>query len=484
MSLINQNSGSGYSTDEDQRINALKFINDFYKVGSIASLNGVDYRLSGVLGYGSNGVVFKAKQESIKRDRAIKIYFGDLLHENFERFKQEIGIAANVSDVSSYTVKPYSCGDVKFSNGLTAPGVVLEYVPGYSLKDVIRLTAGKMNLDEIFVFMDQTLSSLDRLHGQSIIHRDMKPQNILIDNRRTIVKISDFGTARDQNLESQLTMDNKLVGTRPYLSRYFNTERTIHKRDIFEDDRGKYAISYPGMFSELFKSKGRKVYLNNLVKGKDSDTYSYIHVGPELDLGPLVSIILYEMLTGDNPFIGGGANRYNVELFAKKKYGGFAFNDLNDKTQAHLKHMTYKGVDPFIENTYHTAGEIRDDLVYALKLEGKKPKTGSDGKKYINNVTTNRMNEGCKDLAARLSAGSNESLFNEANIPDLLLLEKMDRPEAKAVLEEAANLNNMNVDNFNFFKEYWLEASTLDQESKSKETFDEVMEWGKKHELA
>ena len=89
--------------------------------------------------------------------------------------------------------------------------IVMEYVPGGSLWDLTQ-RMGAMGEEAGRFFLKQILDAIDHLHNQrQIVHRDLKPQNILVDQNLN-VKVADFGSATDKNIESLLT----LAGTEQY----------------------------------------------------------------------------------------------------------------------------------------------------------------------------------------------------------------------------------------------------------------------------
>ena len=94
--------------------------------------------------------------------------------------------------------------------------MVMEYVDGPDLKDYIRENS-PLDLREVIQIMDQILSAVALAHKHNVIHRDLKPQNILMDKRGNI-KIADFGIAVALN-QSSITQTNSVMGSVHYMSR-------------------------------------------------------------------------------------------------------------------------------------------------------------------------------------------------------------------------------------------------------------------------
>ena len=174
------------------------------------------YEIESIIGKGAMGVVFLARDPHLGRPVALKTYelpdgiSEDVVKEFEERLLREAHAAATLSHPNIVTV--HDAG-VDPTSGY--PYIVMEYVPGRSLKDLLdgrhRLTS-----DLALRFGDALASALDAAHAEGIIHRDIKPANILVRETDGLVKITDFGVARLS--ESELTRTGSLVGSPAYMS--------------------------------------------------------------------------------------------------------------------------------------------------------------------------------------------------------------------------------------------------------------------------
>jgi len=187
------------------------------------------YNITGELGRGAMGIVYKAEDPDIGRALAIKtIRFDapgqrpDLLQAQ-ERFMREARSAGNLSHANIVTI--YEVGkDKDFSY------IAMEYVDGKSLEELMA-SRHKFSQEEIFSLLRQIGEALDYAHRKGVVHRDVKPGNILLgqDGKPHLV---DFGIARLST--SNLTQTSTVIGTPNYMSPEQITGKTIDGRsDIF-----------------------------------------------------------------------------------------------------------------------------------------------------------------------------------------------------------------------------------------------------------
>ena len=167
------------------------------------------YRIVGQLGRGGAGVVYKAVDETLNRDVAIKTLNPDLVNtEVMNRFRAEATILARLNHPQIATIFELfrSEGDLL---------MVMEFVRGEPL-DKLSERLGPLSPERAAYLIDLILSALEHAHGAGIVHRDVKPANVMVTDEGG-VKIMDFGIARVLGAE-QKTVDFRLMGTPAYMS--------------------------------------------------------------------------------------------------------------------------------------------------------------------------------------------------------------------------------------------------------------------------
>ncbi|MBO0701226.1 MAG: serine/threonine protein kinase, partial [Zavarzinella sp.] len=192
-------------TDEDQ-LAILRPVDDPGLIGKIG-----EYQVSRELGRGGMGVVFDAFDPVLHRRVAIKVLAPYLAsgRRARQRFLREARASAAIRHpnvVTIYAVNPQA--------GL--PYLVMEYVPGRTLRDRIR--AGPIGLTASLRIAAQVAAGLAAAHGEGVIHRDVKPGNILLEDGIERVKITDFGLALVALDVDELSSGNRPVGTPAYMS--------------------------------------------------------------------------------------------------------------------------------------------------------------------------------------------------------------------------------------------------------------------------
>lgn len=184
------------------------------------------YEIREVIGVGGMAVVYKAYDNIDDRIVAVKILKEEFLaNEEFRRrFKNEPKAIAVLSHPN--IVKVY---DVSFGDKLQY--IVMEYVEGITLKEYIQ-QQGVLNCKEIVHFTTQILKAIQHAHNKGIVHRDIKPQNILLLQNGTI-KVTDFGIARFSRNDTR-TMSSNAIGSVHYISpEQARGEVTDEKSDIY-----------------------------------------------------------------------------------------------------------------------------------------------------------------------------------------------------------------------------------------------------------
>ncbi len=168
------------------------------------------YHIEGPIGHGAAAIVYRGRDLLLNRSVAIKIlraqYTGDPNYRaRFQREAQAVASFAHPNIIDIYDV-----GEVG-----GAPYIVMEYVPGDTLKEIIR-TEGPFAADDVAALIEQVAAALDYAHARGIVHRDVKPQNILV-TREGLAKVVDFGIAKGPG-DLSLTDAGMAIGSAHYLS--------------------------------------------------------------------------------------------------------------------------------------------------------------------------------------------------------------------------------------------------------------------------
>ena len=167
------------------------------------------YRIVGQLGRGGAGIVYKAVDETLNRDVAVKTLNPDLANtEVMSRFRAEATILAKLNHPQIATIFEL----FRSENVLL---MVMEFVRGETL-DKLSERLGPIAPDRSAYLIDLILTALEHAHREGVVHRDVKPANVMVTNEGSI-KIMDFGIARVLNAE-QKTVDFRLMGTPAYMS--------------------------------------------------------------------------------------------------------------------------------------------------------------------------------------------------------------------------------------------------------------------------
>ncbi len=263
------------------------------------------YRLGEVLGYGGMAEVYRARDVRLDRDVAIKVLRSDLARDpSFQaRFRREAQSAAALNH--PMVVPVYDTGtDDKHDPPL--PYIVMEYVEGRTLREVLT-HEGRLTQRRAIEIVIDVCAALDYSHRQSIVHRDIKPGNVMI-TRDGSVKVMDFGIARAiAQSTATVTQTAAVMGTAQYLSPE--------------------------------QARGEKVDAR-------SDLYS-------------TGVVLYELLTGQPPFQGD-----SPLAVAYQHVGEDAVppSDLESDLADDVDAVVMKALAKNPANRYQSAGEMTDDL--------------------------------------------------------------------------------------------------------------------------
>lgn len=267
------------------------------------------YEIIKSIGEGGMANVYLAKDTILDRQVAVKVLRGDLsTDEKFiRRFQREALSVSNLSHPN--IVEVYDVGE---EDGQYY--IVMEYIEGKTLKQLLY-KRGALTLPEVIDIMTQLTDGLAHAHEAYIIHRDIKPQNIMIEDNGTI-KITDFGIAMAVNA-TQFTQTNSVMGTVHYLPP--------------EQANGKSAT----------------------VK---SDIYS-------------LGILMYELLTGSVPFKGDNAVEIALKHMKEKLPSIRKQNPLIPQS---VENIVIKACAKNPRNRYDTVKEMHDDIVSAMEKENEK----------------------------------------------------------------------------------------------------------------
>src|ERR671919_1096831 len=176
----------------------------------IGTLIGERFRLEEKVGSGGMSSVYRAFDPTLERRVAIKMMHRDISSDpaQLERFRREARAVAQLNHPHVVTV-------IDAGEDEGAPYIVFEYVEGETLKERIR-RLGRLPIDEAIAYAIEIGRALECAHAHKLVHRDVKPQNVLIDLDGR-AKVTDFGIAR--SLESKgLTATGRVLGTTDYVS--------------------------------------------------------------------------------------------------------------------------------------------------------------------------------------------------------------------------------------------------------------------------
>jgi eukaryotic-like serine/threonine-protein kinase len=272
----------------------------------IGTLIGGRYRLEEQVGSGGMSSVYRAFDPTLERHVAIKLMHRDISSDadQLERFRREARAVAQLNHPHVVTVI-----DAGEDDG--APYIVFEYVEGETLKDRIR-RLGRLPVAEAVAYAVEIGRALECAHEHMLVHRDVKPQNVLIDPDGR-AKVTDFGIAR--SLEAQgLTATGRVLGTTDYVS----PEQAL----------------------------GHEVTAQ-------SDIYS-------------LGIVLYEMLTGEAPF------QADTQVAVAMKHVREPLPDVQRRRpeiSAALAAVVERATAKETRNRYATVSEMVHDLEEVLAIE-------------------------------------------------------------------------------------------------------------------
>ena len=267
------------------------------------------YEIIKTIGEGGMANVYLANDIILDRKVAIKVLRGDLSNDEkfIRRFKREALSVSNLSHPN--IVEVYDVGEEEGNYY-----IVMEYIDGKTLKQLLQ-KRGALTLTEVIDIMSQLTDGLAHAHEAYIIHRDIKPQNIMIEDNG-LVKITDFGIAMALN-STQLTQTNSVMGSVHYLP------------------------------PEQANGKGSTI---------KSDIYS-------------LGILMYELLTGSVPFTGDNAVEIALKHMKEKMP---SIRKQNPTIPQSIENIVLKATAKNPKNRYDSVREMHNDLVTALERTNEK----------------------------------------------------------------------------------------------------------------
>lgn len=315
------------------------------------------YEIIKTIGEGGMANVYLANDTILDRKVAIKVLRGDLSNDEkfIRRFKREALSVSNLSHPN--IVEVYDVGEEDGNYY-----IVMEYIDGKTLKQLLQ-KRGALTLNEVIDIMTQLTDGLSHAHEAYIIHRDIKPQNIMIEDNG-LIKITDFGIAMALN-STQLTQTNSVMGSVHYLP------------------------------PEQANGKGSTI---------KSDIYS-------------LGILMYELLTGSVPFKGDTAVEIALKHMKEKVP---SIRKQNPTIPQSVENIVLKATAKNPKNRYDSVKDMYKDLQTALQRDNEKrlvyeyPENDLEETKVIPQVTKEQKTLVDKPLAKE-EPEEDSSILNEKN---------------------------------------------------------------------
>ena len=345
--------------DQTPQIRTKTFVPSFDPF-STGTLFAGRYQIIEELGRGGMGKVYKAFDTKLQEKIAIKIIQPDIASDQktIARFRNELKLARQITHRN--VCRMHDLGEDQGTHFIT-----MEYVAGESLKKIIRMT-GPLTIGTAVDYSRQICDGLAEAHRLGVIHRDLKPQNILIDESGT-AKIMDFGIARSLEAGS-LTGEGMMVGTLEYMS-------------------------------------------PEQVEGKPADQRADIYA---------LGVIIYEMVTGKRPF--SGDTPISVALKHRSEIPQPPL-ELNAQIPGELNTLILKCLEKDRNKRYQSVKELQTELNKLAEIQP--PAAATDASKKIRPISGLRRSRWITIpgilLALIAVAGAFYFILNKKNIALVLL---------------------------------------------------------------
>ena len=262
------------------------------------------YEILEKIGEGGMATVYKAKCRLLNRYVAVKVLRDEYSKDTLfvKRFKIEAQSAASLTHPSIVSV--YDVGEDEGVNY-----IVMELLEGDTLKDYVE-SKGKLDIDETISLSIQIASALEAAHKSKIVHRDIKPQNIVLTRNMTQAKVTDFGIAKMSSAATITTLGSSTIGS----VHYFSPE---HAKGGYTDEK--------------------------------SDIYS-------------LGIVMYEMATGELPFNADSPVSVALKQIQEEPKPP---KEINPEIPEILNDIILKAMAKNTTDRYQSATELLDDLMNA-----------------------------------------------------------------------------------------------------------------------
>ena len=280
----------------DRQFQSFSFLSEPIRKGDLGTLD--DHHIEAELGRGGLGIVFRGFDATLKRDVAVKVLNNDLSIQSDVRFRREAEAAAKVT--GDYVVPIHGIGETRKDR---RPYLVMPLISGGSLRE--RLV-DPMTAQDAAEIIQQVALGLVNIHQENLVHRDVKPANVLLDAKDGRAKLTDFGLARGIE-DATLTQTSMLCGTPEYMSP--------------EQVNGEKELTFA------------------------TDIYG-------------LGITFYECLTGTTPFRGNPLQVLNQHLVSEP----VAPSRLNPVVPTDLENICLKAIAKESVNRYPTAQAFADDV--------------------------------------------------------------------------------------------------------------------------